>query len=241
MDCQHYDREYLIISPCCQREYSCRLCHDENEDHQIDRHAIETIKCLTCLKVVPFSQNCENCQLEFGSYCCHICKFISDEDIFHCDKCQICRKGKSEDYFHCDTCGQCLNILIRDEHTCLPDASKTDCPICLDSMYRTVKEVMVLRCGHRIHKECLDEYVKHDYRCPMCKQSLSKEMNWEMFDQQIEQVPMPEEYQDTQADIFCQDCQQESTVSYHFLGHGCAACGSYNTSVNGLINVPNRN
>jgi len=35
-------------SPCCDKVYSCRLCHDENERHQIDRHAVMFIICQVC-------------------------------------------------------------------------------------------------------------------------------------------------------------------------------------------------
>ena len=35
--CNHYLRHNYIISPCCNKVYPCRLCHDTNENHKIDR------------------------------------------------------------------------------------------------------------------------------------------------------------------------------------------------------------
>ena len=44
-----------IQSPCCGKEYPCRLCHDENESHKIDRHNISEIKCRKCFYEQPVS------------------------------------------------------------------------------------------------------------------------------------------------------------------------------------------
>lgn len=35
--CEHYERQCSIVAPCCGRGYPCRLCHDANEDHKVDR------------------------------------------------------------------------------------------------------------------------------------------------------------------------------------------------------------
>ena len=48
VSCSHYDRECMILSPCCHKWYSCRLCHDEEEDHNIDRYTINKMKCKLC-------------------------------------------------------------------------------------------------------------------------------------------------------------------------------------------------
>ena len=43
--CKCYWHIVIIFfqSPCCGKEYPCRLCHDENESHKIDRHNITEI------------------------------------------------------------------------------------------------------------------------------------------------------------------------------------------------------
>lgn len=38
----------LLKSPCCNKIYTCRLCHDESEKHEIDRHAVMSVVCQMC-------------------------------------------------------------------------------------------------------------------------------------------------------------------------------------------------
>ena len=35
--CDHYRRHNTIVAMCCQKEFGCRLCHDDNSDHKINR------------------------------------------------------------------------------------------------------------------------------------------------------------------------------------------------------------
>ena len=37
-----------LQSPCCAKEYTCRICHNDKEDHEIDRHSVVEIRCLKC-------------------------------------------------------------------------------------------------------------------------------------------------------------------------------------------------
>ena len=46
--CIHYKRRCLFVSPCCSKIYPCRVCHDENNDHTLDRHKVEEIICSVC-------------------------------------------------------------------------------------------------------------------------------------------------------------------------------------------------
>ena len=47
--CKHYERGCCFISPCCQKVFSCRLCHDEAiMDHSLDRHSVTCIVCSLC-------------------------------------------------------------------------------------------------------------------------------------------------------------------------------------------------
>jgi len=49
---------------------------------------------------------------------------------------------------------------------------------------------------------------------------------------------MPEEYANSTALITCHDCEQRSTVPYHFIGHKCTNCNSYNTVILKTENMP---
>ena len=53
--CIHYNRGCSFVSPCCEKVYPCRHCHDEVEDiinikkpHKIDRFNIKKIICNKC-------------------------------------------------------------------------------------------------------------------------------------------------------------------------------------------------
>lgn len=37
LGCKHYRRRCMLVAPCCDTPYVCRLCHDEAADHQVSR------------------------------------------------------------------------------------------------------------------------------------------------------------------------------------------------------------
>ena len=69
-----------------------RLCHNENEDHEIDRFATREIVCLECRTRQPVSNRCIKCAVTFGEYFCGVCKLWKQEDnqgTFHCTSARI--------------------------------------------------------------------------------------------------------------------------------------------------------
>ena len=38
LGCAHYKRSCKIKAACCKRWYCCRICHDDDQDHQINRY-----------------------------------------------------------------------------------------------------------------------------------------------------------------------------------------------------------
>ena len=56
------------------------------------------------------------------------------------------------------------------------------------------------------------------------------ELLWHELDQQAENQPMPPQYAQTSAVVFCNDCSSRSVVKFHWVGHKCVICGSYNTN-----------
>jgi len=240
LGCAHYPRQAKIRAPCCGKYYTCRLCHDAHQSHKIDRYAIKTMMCMHCKTVQPCAQFCKNeeCGKKLAKYYCDICHLFSDADksIFHCKDCGLCRVGKGLgiDYKHCTKCGSCINLSIFDDHVCLENALHSNCPICAEHMFTSVKPVCILKCGHYMHLQCLDDYTQRDYRCPICKKSLGDMSNrWRQIDDYMVSNPMPEEYKDKMANILCYDCGKYSDVPYHFVYHRCGheECGSYNTTI----------
>src|SRR3989304_10601924 len=120
--CKHYKRRCKIVAPCCNKIFSCRLCHDyvmyehaeaiayeiiENKEikeindkdsksnllpHKINRFNINKIVCDECNLVQDVKKFCENCGICFGSYFCQKCKLFDDVD---------------KKQFHCDKGGIC--------------------------------------------------------------------------------------------------------------------------------------
>ncbi|KAG9337932.1 hypothetical protein JZ751_027425 [Albula glossodonta] len=90
--CDHYVRSCLLKAPCCGKFYVCRLCHDAEENHQMDRFQVKEVKCSMCNTVQKAQQTCEECSVKFGDYYCDVCHlFDKDRKQYHCQPCGICR------------------------------------------------------------------------------------------------------------------------------------------------------
>lgn len=37
LGCQHYKRNCALVAPCCSKVFTCRLCHDDQCDHKMER------------------------------------------------------------------------------------------------------------------------------------------------------------------------------------------------------------
>jgi hypothetical protein len=128
-------------------------------------------------------------------------------------------------------------------------------------MFTSPDTVVFMRCGHSIHNKCFFEYSKTSYRCPICSRSITNmETQFRNLDRTIRAQPMPPEFQDTRALVYCNDCSAKSSVPYHWLGLKCDvfvtlpqirsnglmltlmySCDSYNTAQLQLINGSDTN
>ncbi|CAK4725319.1 hypothetical protein LEN26_018031 [Aphanomyces euteiches] len=240
MGCSHYQRKCKLYGKCCNKFYTCRFCHDEQEKHQFDRYATEKISCMQCHTVQPVGKKCANdaCGIEFARYFCDVCKFYDDDetkDIYHCDKCRICRigKGLGVDYFHCDKCNACMSITLK-KHKCVERSLESDCPICHVYMFTSTTPVMFLPCGHCMHVACYEDYTQTNYICPLCSKSLGDmRAYFARIDDLLAHEQMPAEYQDYRSIVYCSDCERKSETKFHFVYHKCQHedCKSYNTKV----------
>ena len=237
MICPHYSRKCKFISPCCNKIYTCRFCHDEVEyeeepdyklKHKINRYEITQMVCSICDTTQSIKQYCENCNECMGNYYCDICHLFDDEDKqqFHCEKCNICRVGGKDNYVHCDTCNMC--ILKDITHKCV-SVKDSLCCICQDDLFTSITPITSMKCGHYIHKECLLELIKTTYKCPLCCESLGDtELINQHIENEINNCPMPEEY-NYNVNILCNDCHEESETKFHIFGFKCLKCSGYNT------------
>ncbi|KAE8136156.1 hypothetical protein BDV38DRAFT_294024 [Aspergillus pseudotamarii] len=222
LGCRHYKRNVKLQCYACKKWYTCRFCHDEAEDHHLDRPKTENMLCMLCGHAQPATQFCRQCGEQSSQYYCNICKLWDNDtskSIYHCNDCGICRigQGLGKDFFHCKTCCVCLPISIENTHRCIERSTQCDCPICGDYMFTSPETVVFMRCGHSIHQKCLSEYSKNSYRCPICSKTITNmESTFRNLDRTIQSQPMPAEFNDTKALIYCNDCG--------------AKCESYNTA-----------
>ena len=57
------------------------------------------------------------------------------------------------------------------------------------------------------------------YACPVCGVSMMNMADVRrIYDQEIAETPMPEEYSDLLANITCRDCSKQSFTPFHVLG-----------------------
>ena len=120
---------------------------------------------------------------------------------------------------------------VAESHKCIERVTDCDCPICGEYMFTSRKRVIYIdACAHSIHEDCYMEHMKTSYKCPIChKSAINMETHFRNLDVEIQQQPMPPEFQDTKAVILCNDCCAKTSVKYHWLGLRCAICRSYNT------------
>ncbi|XP_077257251.1 ring finger and CHY zinc finger domain containing 1 [Temnothorax americanus] len=231
--CEHYKRKSKFVTPCCNKVYTCRFCHDEQETHTVNRKEVTELICVLCDTRQPVQATCQNCHCQFGKYTCLECNLFDDEDKnqYHCDGCGICRVGGRDKFFHCAKCNMCLPIQLQNGHTCIENVSHSNCPVCLEDIHTSRIPCHIPDCGHLLHRMCFEELLNSGhYACPSCQVSLLDMTDlWKYLDAEVSLTPMPEEYSECKTDILCKDCHEESTVKFHIVGLKCLNCGSYNT------------
>ncbi|KAF7456165.1 CHY zinc finger domain-containing protein [Cryptosporidium felis] len=252
--CKHYSSKCRIIAPCCEKEYWCRHCHNEDQENQhgeVDRFKIKEVVCGKCGERQPVSNSCinsldngnsnhENCDVtQFARYFCSLCNLWDDKgiekNVFHCNECGICRIGGNESYFHCKVCSMCYPISIKDTHRCIENSCNRPCPLCLENLFHSIKTVSILNCGHTIHEECLfllgEAKGLTSLRCPICSKSLADNSNiWSEIDKMIAESQISESSLEL-VKIFCNDCTSKSNTYSHPYGLKCQLCGGYNTRI----------
>lgn len=111
----------IFQTPCCNKVYTCRFCHDEQETHTVKRKEVTELICVLCDTRQPVQATCQKCNINFGKYTCLKCNLFDDEDKnqYHCEGCGICRLGGRDRFFHCAKCNMCLPIKLQNGHKVL--------------------------------------------------------------------------------------------------------------------------
>lgn len=106
LGCAHYKRNIKLQCSACDRWYTCRFCHDDVEDHSLNRRETKNMLCMLCGCAQPASEECSQCGERGAWYYCSVCKLWDDDSkksIYHCNDCGICRVGQGlgKDFYHC--------------------------------------------------------------------------------------------------------------------------------------------
>jgi uncharacterized CHY-type Zn-finger protein len=117
LGCQHYRRNVKLQCSTCEKWYTCRLCHDEVEDHVLIRKATKNMLCMICGRAQRAGEFCVECTERTAWYYCGVCKLWDNDpnkSIYHCNDCGICRKGRGlgKDFFHCKVRLLFIGLLI---------------------------------------------------------------------------------------------------------------------------------
>ena len=243
-ECTHYERLCLVECPDikCRKFVKCRLCHDSQiSDHKLDRFSISNVMCMNCNEIQSVSNKCIKCETLFGKYYCNICHLFENnegKDIFHCQDCGICRMGKAENFTHCPNCNLCINNELYNNHKCFLN-TWNDCPVCMDELKNSVKQLFLLKCGHGIHVECLRVLLSNDYRCPLCKKSIGDMSHaWDRMSQDLKEMRgnaqidlITSTGENMKKNCICNDCGKSFEVNRNvFNMYSCPDCKSFNSS-----------
>ena len=164
-----------ILAPCCGKWYSCRICHDETEQHEMKRFLLRKIRCNACTRIQSPGKVCEGCRAVIAVYHCEKCNAFSDySEHSHCDGCGICRPGyEGISRKHCDKCNVCFDIPGEHEHHCTTrDVSNDMCSICMNGIPLRASFngcYQIRGCGHMFHADCLKEWMQRSSTCPICR------------------------------------------------------------------------
>ena len=106
LGCEHYRGNVKMQCDTCARWYTCRFCHDANEDHVLPRKETKHMLCMRCGCPQKASDTCVGCGNSAANYFCGVCKLWNDDlnkPIYHCSDCGLCRVGQGlgRDFFHC--------------------------------------------------------------------------------------------------------------------------------------------
>ncbi|ETV99927.1 hypothetical protein, variant 2 [Aphanomyces invadans] len=168
MSCGHYERGCHLLANCCGEWFPCRVCHDEDKEHKMDRHAVTRVRCRKCRCEQQPQQTCEKCKHVLGQYFCRVCNLFDhqglEKGIFHCDQCGICRVGGRANYFHCDRCVGCFPISTQSSHKCVSEAMLKECCICLEDMFNSRESPSILGCGHLLHTACFKRMARFAHK-----------------------------------------------------------------------------
>ncbi|KAK2996982.1 hypothetical protein RJ639_025356 [Escallonia herrerae] len=218
--CSHYRRRCRIRAPCCDEIFDCLSTLTRNLDMmfrgiRLNRSFVHSVAL----------------NKRFDKFVLTAVYVWEDTSVEVATYMMMIHLRNSITVMGAASAGCCFSILLKDDHPCVEGAMHHDCPVCFEYLFETRNDVSVMRCGHTMHRSCLDEMKEHSqYACPLCCKSVCDMSKvWERLDMEVAATPMPENYRNKMVRILCNDCGLPSEVKYHIIGQKCPNCKSYNT------------
>ncbi|CAL6047089.1 RING_finger and CHY zinc finger domain-containing protein [Hexamita inflata] len=234
--CQHFVRGCQLLCNTCNKYYTCRICHDEVEDHPFPKKETKMVKCIYCSCEQPFQQQCQNCNQCFGEQWCELCRAFCNigqesKPMYHCKGCDSCMVGHAHQWRHCDKCDSCVRAFNFEEHQCL--FFEGDCAVCLGDLKNSIYGRVHLSCSHVIHLHCYEVLLRRwDTKCPVCRRFLpigaDKDDYLNYFKSQFEETVVFEPIQWLK--FKCYECQRQFTAVDASVVK-CGKCQQYNVEV----------
>lgn len=85
LGCPHYRRACKMRAPCCQKLFTCRLCHDQASDHTVDRGEVKEMLCMRCGTLQPMHRCVYVCVLCSCALACapvRVCRVVCSRMVF---------------------------------------------------------------------------------------------------------------------------------------------------------------
>ena len=194
---------------------------------------------------------------------CGVCRKGNRGDYFHCGQCDACLPIYTKEFHLTNestqmdvqdvkgdtstgstttrtvsstTSGTVTGMARVKTH--VENTLRSTCPICAQDLFYSTSPVVLMHCGHSIHKKCFISYKNKSFQCPICLRSSS---NTKTVNQRIDYILSQCTDLNNQKSInmyeaktVCFDCQGKYTGKYTYLYNKCRGCGSYNTRINEL-------
>eukprot|EP00703_Trepomonas_sp_PC1_P001926 JAP94680.1 CHY zinc finger domain-containing protein [Trepomonas sp. PC1] len=234
--CEHYISNVALFCEECQQWFNCKRCHDEIvESHKMKPYG--QIQCYQCGLIQNPQELCQQCDLQLYNYACERCNifcFLSNSlsPCYHCEKCNQCEVGIEMYKTNCQNCNKCF--INFQKHICLKDQV---CPICQDGFENSQDGMIILPCGHYIHRTCrLQLLESQDVKCPICRKLIltgeAKQAYELVCEQKYLEEILPPVWENKFIWATCNECHQRFLAQQHPVGYRCAniECLSWNTT-----------
>ena len=120
-----------------------------------ERHLNEFLQ-----QILEFINILKLSEVEYKAYIKALTIFNILKQIEHCERCYVYQKNDILDEEK-----KCRSAIMEDFYDMPNMEGVEECPITLQK----IKKMYITKCGHKFEKEAIQEHLKNDSRCPLCR------------------------------------------------------------------------